>query len=93
MLARPSPNIVWVPVNMGRRAPYREKVLKLLSNEPSGIASDYELLSLTGYSNITVFRRSVLQRLHIDELVDYDKVANKVKLTRLGWLVARHAAL
>ena len=93
MIARPSPNIVWVPVDLGRKALYRAKTLRILSLEESGVLSVHTLFSLTGYSNITIFKRSVLQRLHDRQFVNYDKSASTVKLTRLGWLVASYANL
>ena len=82
---------LWVLVDMKRKSKYRDEVVKCLADSPEGIASVRSLFFRTGYSNITVFKKSVLQQLHDDELVYYDKAANKVKLTRLGWLVARHA--
>lgn len=84
---------LWVLVDLKRKSKYRNEVIKYLSDTPAGMASVRRLFWYTGYSNITIFRRSVLQRLHDDELVYFDKVAEVVKLTRLGWLVARHAKL
>lgn len=93
MPARPSPNIVWVPVDLGRKALYPAETLRILSEEHSRVLSVHALFSLTGYSNITIFKRSVLQRLHDRQFVYYDKSASTVKLTRLGWLVASYAHL
>lgn len=93
MNARPSPNIVWVPVDVGRRAPYQAKTLRILSLEESGTLSVHALFYLTRYSNITIFKRSVLQSLNDRQFVKYDQSTSIVKLTRLGWLVARHSKL
>ena len=84
---------LWVLVNLKRKSKYRDEVIKQLSDMPTGIASVRRLFLYTGYSNITVFKSSVLQRLHDEELVYFDEVAKIVKLTRLGWLVASHARL
>ncbi len=93
MTARPSPNIVWVPVDVGRKASYQAETLRILFLEESGVLSVHTLCYLTRYSNITIFKRSVLQRLHDKQFVNYDKSASTVTLTRLGWLVARHSKL
>lgn len=84
---------VLVRVYMGHRAPYRERVLKILSGQPGGAATVARLFAMSKYSNPTQFRTSVLRRLQQLGFVYYDRVARKVKLTRLGWLVVRHARL
>lgn len=84
---------VLVGVYMGRRAPYREKVLKILSRQRGGVATVAKLFAMSSYSNPTQFRTSVLRRLQELGFVRYDRIARKVKLTRLGWLVVRHTSL
>ena len=84
---------LWVLVDLKRKSKYKNEVIKYLSDSPAGMASARRLFLYTGYSNITIFKRSVLLRLHNDELVYFDEVAEMVQLTRLGWLVARHAKL
>ena len=83
--------LVWV--YMGRRAPYREKVLKILSRQPGGEVSVARLFAMCNYSNPTQFRTSVLRRLQQLGFIKIHSVVDNVKLTRLGWLVVRQVAL
>ena len=86
-------SFVLVMVPTGRKAPYRDKVLKILSRQPEGAATVAELFAMSKYSNPTQFKTSVLRRLQQLDFVYFDKVARKVKLTRLGWLVVSHSSL
>ncbi len=91
MAAKVERRRLWVMVDLKRKSKYRDAVITILSDTAAGKSSVRRLFLYTGYSNITIFKSSVLQRLHEDELVYFDQVASTVQLTRLGWLVASHA--
>ncbi|MDE2747432.1 MAG: hypothetical protein OXI34_00560 [Chloroflexota bacterium] len=81
---------LWVLVDLKRMTLYRKRAIRRLSESPAGMATVSSLYLYTDYSNTTLFKRSVLQWLHDKEFVNYDRDAETVHLTRLGWLVARY---
>jgi hypothetical protein len=64
---------------------YKSKTLLLLYSEPENIGLPFEdLLEWTGYSNRTIYRRTVLDPLHNDRLIEYDRDNEMVIISPLG---------
>lgn len=61
----------------------RNKVLLLL-NASAGSVTDRDLFDWVEYSNLSVFRSSLLQGLHDERLIEYDRKAGMVTLSQLG---------
>lgn len=60
-----------------------DQTLVMLYSEPSWVA-DKDLLKWTEYSNLTMFRKNILQVLHNERLIEYDMQQRQARISPLG---------
>ena len=64
---------------------FKQQVLLLCYQEPGNAVLQEDLFSWVEHSNFTVFKRSVLEPLHKKRLIEYDKSADTVTISPLGF--------
>jgi hypothetical protein len=63
---------------------FKDKVLLLLYSDPQSGVFVEDLFKWTDHSNLTIFKRDVVQQLHRELLVEYDKDSEIVYISPLG---------
>lgn len=63
---------------------HKQKVLLLLYNELNNKALIVNLFKWTEYSNISLFKKRVIEPLHQEKLIEYDSIKGEATISPLG---------